>query len=1093
MDKPIYSWIDGMDHNTPNYQLYKELWDTYKDAENIYDLRFDSKDESSRRLQRSKKLQDLLSQFKQDLLSQLKEGKNGEPDELARFAHLVKANILLRLGLAKGKNFSEPTRYFQQACVILEHCYVPSETSCLNLLIRLALGKYFRSMGEYHQRNDYLRAFDEFSELLNTLEKSVREAKKLNNWEAYIWLETALNLSRTDRYLYRIRDAKRRLWDIFRLIAPKAGDNVSQLDMKELLGAEPDWDNSCKIQENQLPENANLYTYYAVQALVQLSIAYQKSCEYEIAQQLCMITLQIDPKNVDAMNNYAVCLQKFGKRGSQERMDKAKIYLDEHGFSSKEKVFTLPALDILNHLARGYTDLKEDSNQKSLGENRFATIRFLQARISEQKLQGIGTEIDRLLESNPQDQEIRLLKGLYLQKSGDLEGSQEILQALYRDAPQIRRGTIGLKAYYNIGCNFLTKKNFYEARAYFEKIKEESSKSRYGDKQRAKKPSPGEVQLLVELPQGDLLAQIDEGWCLMNIGDYRGAKACYEDILNCYRTATASLRLHNETRVRNNLAECCLQLIAQDADDPESLFLEASEQLTEVGRLEPDNATMTRHWGYYHLELGRRETDLAERSGCFDKARRYFEKVLVCRADDIYTYSGWISSAGLLHENDEKVSQLLENKLRYAAGVYSIKTCAELARFIEESERKGCDKRKLETLYRSLARINLGKNEEGYSRFQNLRENDIFRRLDARKRGELMAVLFQIYEQVLQIKALCRYVPTASGGGFSIPVHYTKIPALKALVSEDADKPGRLRLWNTVYMNDSFEGEHFINMLRQAKIERLKKENGKQPMSPEAQAEQMIENYFPYLHRQHSQEDPLIPSNDNTYICSFSEQKDEIHMWIPYADNAKGCALTFTEGFFGMRSSEDRLTDVASYSDADYPLYKVQYLDVSKWKCEGMRYSDPNNQIHNILTVLDKLWELLDTLELRLSGGSLREKPMDAASQEVDPDANSDSQQTNQLVRGFVASCLNDVRFLIKDAEYSYEKEIRLIHYSTDAQQDMEHFEIPRLFVEMARDVQIREVRLGSKIDEPTANAIVSWLTKTGKVDRITRSGRHYR
>lgn len=1079
MHKPIYSWIDEMDNNTPNYQLYKGLWDIYKKAEKCYDNRSDSGGKRSRDLQ--------------DLLDQCKDGRDWETD-VERFAYLVKANILLRLGLAKGKDFSEPMHYFQQACVILEHCYAPGETSCLNLLIRLALGKYFRSMGEYHQRNDYLRAFDEFSELLNTLEKNVREAKKLNNWEAYIWLETALNLSRTDRYLYRIRDAKIRLWDIFRLIAPKAGDHISQLDMKNLLGAEPDWKNSCNIQEDQLPENDNLYTYYAVQALVQLSVAYQKSCDYQTAQRLCMITLQIDPKNLDAMNNYAVCLQKRGRKARQTYWDEAKKYLEEHNFSSNNPVFTLPARDILSHLARGDTTLTEDCNHKPLGANRFATIRYLQACISEQDLQGIGTEIDRLLEGNPQDQEIRLLKGLYLQKSGDLEESQEILQALYRDAPQIRRGTIGLKAYYNIGCNFLTKKNFYEARVHFEKIREESSKSRFGDKQRGENPALGDAQLLVELPRGDLLAQIDEGWCLMNIGDFRGAKACYEDILNCYRTATASLRVHNETRVRNNLAECCLQLIAQNAKDPESLFHEAAEQLTEVGRLEPDNATMTRHWGYYHLELGRRKTDLAERKSCFDDARKSFEKVLVCRADDIYTYSGWISSVvELLNGNDKEAPQLLENKLRYAAGVYSIKTCAELGRFIEKLESEGCDPKKLATLYRSLARINLGKNEEGYSRFQNLRENDIFRRLDARKRGELMAVLFQIYEQVLQMKALCRYVPTDSEDGFSIPVHYTKIPALKAMLSEDAEKPGRLRLWNTVYMNDSFEGEHFINMLRQAKIERLKRENGEQPMSPEAQAEQMIENYFPYLHRQHSQEDPLIPSNDNTYICSFSEQKDEIHMWIPYADNAKGCALTFTEGFFGMRSSEDRLTDVASYSDADYPLYKVQYLDVSKWKREGMRYEERNNQIHNILAVLDKLWELLDKLELRLSGGSLGEKPMDAASQEVDPNVNSDSQQTNQLVRGFVASCLNDVRFLIKDAEYSFEKEIRLIHYSTDAQQDTEHFEILRLFVEMARDVQIREVRLGSKIDEPTANAIVSWLTKTGKVDRITRSGRHYR
>jgi len=1085
MDKPIYSWIDGMDAGDPDYPLYQKLWDAYKKSE---DVPADFGDKGSGNLQDPQNLQNLL-----DSINHFNEGRSWESDELKRFAYLVKANILLRLGLAKARNFSEPTYWFQQACVILEQCYVPGEISCLNLLVRLTLGKYFRNMGEYHQRNDYLRASDEFSELLNTLEESVRETKKLNDWEAYIWLETALNLSRADQRLYRIRDVKIRLWDIFRLIAPKAGVKIARLDldMERLLGARPSWKNSCNIQADQLPDNPRLYACYAVQALVQLSVAYQKSCDYGIAQRLCMIALHIDPQNIDAMNNYAVCLQKRGGRARAGFRDEE--YLEAHGVSLDSRIFTLEARDILSCLARGDTDFDGKSRNSALGANRFATIRYLQARISRNDLQGVGADVDRLLERNPQDQEVRLLKGLYLQRSGDLDGSQEMLQALYRDFPQIRRGTVGLKAYYNIGCNFLTKKNFYEARAHFEKIKEESRKSSYCDKQRAEDPAPSDAQLLVELPLGDLLAEIDAGWCLMNIGDYRGAKRCYEDILNSYQSATASLRQHNETRIRNNLAECCLQLIAQGARDPGVLFREVSEQLTKVRQLEPDNATMSRHWGYYHLELGRRETDRDERLRHLEEARKHFDKALASRADDIYTYSGWISSAVKLIYMNEKETQFLESKLRYAAGVYSIKACAELARFIETSEIEGCDGGKLETLYCSLARITLGKNEEGYSRFQNLRENDIFRLLDARKRGELMAVLFQIYEQVLQIKALCRYVPTVSEDGFSIPVHYTKIPALKGLLPEDAGKPGRLRLWNTVYMNDFFEGEHFINMLRQAKIERLKKGSGEQALSPEAQAERMIENYFPYLHRQHSQEDPLIPSNDNTYICSFSEQKDEIHMWIPYADNAKGCALTFTEGFFGMRSSEDSLTDVSSYSDADYPLYQVQYLDVSKWKREGMQYEDSGNQIHEILTVLDKLWELLDRLELRLSGGSLRGGAPDAAPQENDPGANSDAQQTNQLIRGFVANCLNDVRFLIKDAEYSFEKEIRLIHYSADSQQDMEHFEIPRLFVEMARDVQIREVRLGSKIDEPTANAIVSWLTKTGKVDRVTRSGRHYR
>ena len=68
-----------------------------------------------------------------------------------------------------------------------------------------------------------------------------------------------------------------------------------------------------------------------------------------------------------------------------------------------------------------------------------------------------------------------------------------------------------------------------------------------------------------------------------------------------------------------------------------------------------------------------------------------------------------------------------------------------------------------------------------------------------------------------------------------------------------------------------------------------------------------------------------------------------------------------------------------------------------------------------------------------------------------------------------------------------------MLHYSNEPKLDEENFEVPRLYVEVDRDIQIKEVKLGSKIGESQANEIVSWLKKTGKVEKITKSGRHYK
>lgn len=211
-------------------------------------------------------------------------------------------------------------------------------------------------------------------------------------------------------------------------------------------------------------------------------------------------------------------------------------------------------------------------------------------------------------------------------------------------------------------------------------------------------------------------------------------------------------------------------------------------------------------------------------------------------------------------------------------------------------------------------------------------------------------------------------------------------------------------------------------------------------------------------------------------------------MWVPYADDAKGCAITFADDFFDIRKTEDSLTDASSYSDDDYPLYKIQYLDEVQWKewiekdtMESTNFFK-NIQIGNILDIMKEIWNILDELDDRMEDNN----KFIANSNAINP-------SEKDFIQNFVSKCLNEVRFLIKSSEYSFEKEVRMLHYSHEPKIDVENFAVPRLYVKVNRDIQIKEVKLGSKVSDSQTNEIVSWLTKTGKVEHITKSKRHYK
>ncbi len=1057
-----------------NKEVYQELRNQYKAADDCFHMRFDEVNERDREAEFDnciKKVNEIW-----DSCSQEDEG-------IRKMVFLTKGNILLRKGQYRGEKFHDSQECYQQACMILEQDYNPDQLDFLDLMLQLNLGKYFRNMGKNNQRSDYWRAQDEFKDVKEKIEKRKaeregREENKFKEWETHLWLEAEINIGRTQRYLYLLSEAKKCFLDIVGLLSNYAyEDKNKKLCINDSLDPYIHDETKWEAKRKQLGGTEILYREFLIQALVQLGVAYQKSRDYKMAQDICVAVLEINPENIDAANNLGVCLRK------QRIKKNIKEVIDFKGSVTSE------------YFDKSYVELFESLAARG---NRFAKLHTIKCKL-DQRQEGedkIGKEIDDLLQSNPDDQEVRLQKGLFLQEFRKLKDSQDIFEELYQESSHISKGTIGLKAYYNIAENLLRQAKFREAKKYVEKIDEECKITDSRDSSESTKEGTctyNKEMLMDDLPEGDLLAEINKGWCLMKLGDYEAAKECYEHIMENYKEMPDRLMEKNRMMIKNNLSECYLHLIKGEDKEKDRQLLEAVKGLLEeVCEKEPNNATANWHWGYYHKLMCQRLHG-KEKKIELDKALDCFRKAELYKTDDIFFHAGWVSAAvsplleGMEFEPDEKreLVRSIENRLRYSSSVYSMKECAMLASFIElmekEYQNKQYEEKRLEKMYRSLARIRLKESEEGYGLFSHFMENDVFRKLEATKRGELLVALFCLYEQIIKIKEICRYKPDA-GDEISVPVHYTTIDALKKLLSDDPDNSGRLRLWNTIYMNDSFEGECFVDMMRQVG---LRKHNNRENI-----VDKKMKTYFPYLEKGDSQEDTMTPINENIYVSSFTKKGNAIHMWVPYADDAKGCAVTFADDFFDIRKMDDHLTDVSAYTDNDYPLYEIQYLDETKynsWKKaeeeiqDGL--SDAKDKIAWILDIMKEIWRILDDLEDRMDDRRVIKLAKSVVKEE----------QWKKLIWNFAASCLNEVRFLIKSSEYSYEDEVRMLHYSDESNADMKNFDVPRLFVEVNRDIQIKEVKLGSKINQSKVNEIVAWLTKTGKVERITSSGRHYK
>ena len=289
--------------------------------------------------------------------------------------------------------------------------------------------------------------------------------------------------------------------------------------------------------------------------------------------------------------------------------------------------------------------------------------------------------------------------------------------------------------------------------------------------------------------------------------------------------------------------------------------------------------------------------------------------------------------------------------------------------------------------------------------------------------------------------------------------HYTSGKVLQILLKQSSDpKPindsddrpisdnqktysieGRTRLGNVKYMNDPEEGSELDRYLE--------------------------------LGKSHNSEESLKPSP--WFLMSLTTAIDDLAMWAQYGARAEGVCLVFKPDSFEVAKSmteaewiknffptklkdefedtNDNEKDLSSKKDF---LYRICYLDEKSSDEKSLKEE-------NLEIVKKKYNKKLDDKEIATINNCL-DKIKSIVSR-IDK---------NTILYSFVDDCLEEIRYLFKVSDYSYESELRILRYAdlnpySDNIKIDNSGPIAKLYLERDSPIQLKQVIFGPKFSNP--------------------------
>lgn len=794
---------------------------------------------------------------------------------------------------------------------------------------------------------------------------------------------------------------------------------------------------------------------HLLQTLVNLLI-----CEIEIcgkngkAEEIANFILSIDYNNIDAHNNLGVIFRKKGQYTQAIEKFNHVLNLLHHDtdYCNNDK----EGIDLQN----GSIDISAD---KVCSKDRFALIGIAKSLIKQKKYIRAKDEIEKIKKYYPRDKEILLWEAMWYRDQKNFEKAILILENIIKDCQAIGPGTIGLKANYVMGTCYLGWGYPSQAKKCFERIQKAL---RYR-----------EVK--------DVLSQIDLGWSKQVLGEEKDAIEQYGEINR------DSLEKATRVAILNNTGECYLYqkyYVSAITQFIESLKQQMNARtccllahcLRNIKNTKKSEDIITSYIGDLCLILnkysiiGRKTHDYAQVPKEYVLAAHFAilaKEMLPCDPDIDSEYILCLKNA-----LDELVSETTQQPIY--ENNYEEVFRKRLKDFLMDSygQRELCIEA-LIALYEYGVEEKFGiLEDEFYKRYSGfgpmkrgacaeqlyeLFSCEEYKNLSPKAQSEIAIQIYKMQRAINKIKYYQRVRKETTLKGISY-VHYTKINVLKGLLSTTAETPVRFRLSNIAYMNDPSEGDSFGALLY-SMVTAQKKQESRNLINIE-EAKNFLSDFN--LLDNHVCEIGFL-GDRNVYTTSLSSQRDSIYMWGIYADNGKGCCIQFDEDFFQLRETYPEAFIPYYVENNSYPLYQMCYLEQKSQKRTVVLLKRNDRKIE------EDLWQLIYAL------------------QSIHKHLKSDKSDVPKAIYGRVMAILDQVRYLFKYQEYEQEQEFRSFIVTKNFKLDETSHTIPRLYTEINKDIRLEEVCLGPNIQN--GETIEAWLYATHRVNKVTRSARHYR
>lgn len=957
----------------------------YDEADDIFEKRFEELE--NKKDHKTKKIEGLIDEIYERIYEKKECGIEDEKDVFpnkSKMISLVLGNMYLRLAQCQNEVLVKSRENYQKALTYFEEHIDYLNTDEIDLLLMLNKGKYFRNTAEVGKKSDYERALSIFCDVA----KSVEKVDICNEKKFHLLLDAKINMGRVSRYSYDFDYAWENFLSLILTLEPYIDTDIKEqlYDCEELRlllnKVSPDNDVKKYIQSVRKEEVSLYIDEYLLQSLIHIGIICRKKKEYKKAKKIFELITDID---------------KNGE-GNIDAQNNLGVCCRKLGYL--EGRMTSIGRDYYAEAEKIFSKLKDKGNK-------FAFINFYKCKLcyDENKCKNEISELIKKKEELDNSYHLQLLLGKLYMKTKEYGEAKKWFESVYRKKSHISRGSLGFKAYYNLAqCN-IRMGNFRQARNILKEIGELLKKNH---------------------DYTDLLTEIDYAWCLMQEGNYSKAKRQYQKLLDCHKSEIGKKHL---LMINNNLTDCYIHL---------GEWEKAKIYIKKVLEIENDNCTAAYFSGIILLN-----DLLTDKSTNYEAAYNQFDKLIGQKGKEIGVSSGWLISAMLLYKQnrDDELKENIIKRIRYSSDSISMKSYFYLADFVLQllEERKEV----YNALYRDFCHIKLIERNENQA-FEILKSSMEFHFFDVEKRAFILANIVLMYEYILDIKST--RLLTRDKYKLKLPYHYTKLNTLNCLLTGKNDEKPKLRLWNSTYMNDAYEGKFFDQLLYRATT--LK--NGIEEESDISKAG--MENAV----------NIKLQMNSNVYITSFSTEENSFQMWSIYGDNEKGAAIKFDDDFFDIG---DKYQDVVMDSIGnEYALYEVKYLDMDHLQNES-----------ELMKKLNGIWEHM----------SLIEKKLEDWEPEEDTDEYISFKNAASEVKTFIADRVNEVRFLFKTKSYEYEKELRLIKCSHHPKVDNKNFDIPRLYIDVERNIENLDIKIGSKLENQQIKDLYVWLKNTGKVKHI--------